>query len=161
MDKAEDCLLCDPRRADQNLGRVEVWSDARWRLTTLVEGEIAGFSFLEPRRHIRHITDIDGAEAQTLGPVLARMSSALKRATEAELVYIYVFGGGITHLHIHLAPHRTGGPLNDQIVRGDFIEERLPSGATRFVSKAFPPLPEEQLVAVAEALRAELSGDSD
>jgi hypothetical protein len=61
MDKAEDCLLCDPRRADQELGRVEVWSDARWRLTTLVEGEIAGFSVLEPRRHIRHITDMDGA----------------------------------------------------------------------------------------------------
>jgi diadenosine tetraphosphate (Ap4A) HIT family hydrolase len=160
-DKAEDCLLCDPPRADQELGRVEVWSDERWRLSTLIEGEIGGFSFLEPRRHIPHITDLNGAEAQTLGPVLARMSSALQRATEAELVYIYVFGGGIPHLHIHLAPHRSGGPLNDQIVRGDFIEERLPSGATRFVSKDFPPLPEEHLVAVAEALRAELSGDSD
>jgi hypothetical protein len=89
------------------------------------------------------------------------MSSALMRATKAELVYIYVFGEGIPHLHIHLAPHRSGGPLNDQIIRGDFIEERLPSGATRFVSKDFPLLPEEKFRAVAEGLRAELGGDSD
>jgi diadenosine tetraphosphate (Ap4A) HIT family hydrolase len=157
MDTETDCLLCDPARADRELGRVEVWGDSRWRLTTLVEGEVAGFSFLEPRRHIRHITDLDGDEARTLGAVLARVSSALKLVSDAEQVYLYVFGGGIPHLHIHLAPHRAGDPLNDQIVRGEFMEERLPGGATRFVSKDFPPLPSEQLVAVAEAIRAELA----
>jgi diadenosine tetraphosphate (Ap4A) HIT family hydrolase len=156
--EVRECLLCDPKKADQELGRLEVWADSLWRLTTLLEGEIAGFCFLEPRRHVEHITDLQDPEAQTLGQVLARVSTALKRVAQAELVYLYVFGGGIPHLHIHLAPHRPGGPLNDQIIRGEFIEERLPSGATRFVSKDFPPIPEKELAAMAEALRRELTG---
>jgi diadenosine tetraphosphate (Ap4A) HIT family hydrolase len=59
-------------------------------------------------------------------------------------VYVYVFGGGVAHLHLHLAPHRTGDALNTQIIRGEFTEEKLASGVTRYVSKDFPPLPEKE-----------------
>ena len=35
--------------------RTEVWSDDLWRLTTANVSEVAGFSYLEPRRaHLRH-----------------------------------------------------------------------------------------------------------
>jgi len=105
------------------------------------EGEIAGFSYLEPKRHVPHITDLEGDEARTLGPVLALVTRALREATEAEVVYLYVFGGGIPHLHIHLAPHRSGDALNDRMIRGEVTETHLPNGATWFVSKEFPPLP--------------------
>jgi diadenosine tetraphosphate (Ap4A) HIT family hydrolase len=107
----------------------------------VTEGEILGFSYLEPKRHVPHITDLEGEEARTLGSTLARVTRALQEAAEAELVYVYVFGGGIPHLHFHLAPHKAGDPLNDRMIRGEVTETHLPNGATAFVSKEFPPLP--------------------
>lgn len=152
---SEACVICDFAAADSSFGRVEVWRDALWRLTTSVgPGDpTPGFSYLEPIRHIRYIHELDGEESSTFGPVLARCASALKEATGAELIYVYVFGGGIPHLHVHLAPHTAGDALNDSILRGDFEERPLPSGAVSFVSKDFPALPEDALVRVADRVR--------
>jgi hypothetical protein len=44
----------------------------------------------------------------------------------------------------------------DQMIRGDIVEEKLPSGATRILSKEFPALAREQLLAVAERVRQRL-----
>jgi diadenosine tetraphosphate (Ap4A) HIT family hydrolase len=156
-----DCVLCRGVDGDGELGRVEVWSDDLWRLTSSVgPGEtVRGFSYLEPRRHIRGITALQGREAQTFGAVIGRVTAALKEATGAELVYVYVFGGHIDHLHVHLGPHVQGDPLNDSMIRGDVEEEPLPSGAVAIVSKDFPTIPEAELRATAEAIRARLPTD--
>jgi diadenosine tetraphosphate (Ap4A) HIT family hydrolase len=106
-----DCLLCRPADADQALGRIEVWRNHLWRLAVATSGPIAGFAHLEPFRHIPDITQLDGDEAATLGPVLTAVTRALKRSTGAELIYVNVFGERIAHLHFNLAPHRHGGPL--------------------------------------------------
>ena len=140
---AEECLLCRGQDGDAELMRTQVWQDSSWRLTTATSGEIAGFSYLEPRRHISDITKLDGPEAATLGPVLSRVTATLKQIARAELVYVYVFGDGIPHLHIHLAPHSAGDALNAEILRGELEVETLPSGAQVTLSKDFPPLPEE------------------
>ncbi|HEY2299105.1 MAG TPA: hypothetical protein VGH43_15335 [Jatrophihabitans sp.] len=111
----DDCLLCEPDRAATLLRRRTVWSDALWRLSLIEEGSpVRGFGHLEPIRHVPFITDLDGEEAATLGPVLARITSALKQVTGAELVYVCVFGDRVPHLHFNLAPHR---PL-DALVGG-------------------------------------------
>ena len=155
---APSCALCRGPDGDPELGRVEVWRDDLWRLTMSVESEVLGFAYLEPLRHIRYITELDGAEAASLGTVLARTTATLKAATGAELVYLYVFGGGIPHLHIHLAPHRAGDALNTQLIRGEVVEERLPSGAGRITSREFPALPEGELRAVADRVRDLMDG---
>ena len=129
-----------------------MWEDALWRLTISLESEVLGFCYLEPKRHIPHLTDLDGEEASTFGPVLRQVSRALQEASGADLVYVYVFGGGVPHLHLHLAPHRPGDALNTQIIRGELSEEKLPSGVTRFRSDVFPPLPEAEQRAVADRL---------
>jgi len=151
------CLLCRPVDADQAMGSVEVWSDERWRLTTAVHAEVLAFSYLMPRRHVPSIADLEGEEAATFGGVLARATSALKDATGAELVYVYVFGDGIPHLHVHLAPHRLGDALNDAMIRGELVEERLPNGLTMLASRDFPPLPEADQRAAVERIRALLA----
>ena len=117
-----------------------------------------GFAYLEPKRHISYITDLDGVEAGTFGSVLARCTHALKAAAGADVVYVYIFGDGVPHLHLHLAPHRAGDALNDQMVRGEIVEEKLPSGMTRFTSREFPPLPRERLLKVAELVRHHMGG---
>ncbi len=152
-------MICRGAEGDAELSRMEVWSDSLWRLTMAVHGEVPGFSYLEPRRHIPHITDLDGKEAQTFGRTMAQATKALKKAASADLVFAYVFGGGIPHLHVHLAPHREGDPLSDQMIRGEVDAKKLPSGATALVSKDFPLVPESRLREIAVRTRALLAGD--
>lgn len=151
-----DCILCQGRAADGQLMRAEVWQDALWRLTMATASETPGFSYLEPKRHITDITTIDGPEAASLGPTLARVTAALRDVTGVERVYIYVFGDGVAHLHFHLAPHRSGDALNDQMIRGELVTKTLPSGVTVIESKDFPPLPEADLRAIADQTRQRL-----
>lgn len=152
-----DCVLCQGRAADEQLMRVEVWQDALWRLSMATSSETPGFSYLEPKRHITDITRLDGPEAAAFGPTLARVTAALRDVTGVERVYIYVFGDGVAHLHLHLAPHRPGDALNDQMIRGELVTRALPSGVTLIESKDFPPLPEAELRAVAERVRSLLA----
>ena len=105
---------------------------------------MVGFSYLEPKRHVPHVTDLEGAEARTLGEVLSRTTRALRETADADVVYLYVFGEGIPHLHFHLVPHRAGDALNDHMIRGELIETPLPSGATRIESREFLPLPKSR-----------------
>jgi diadenosine tetraphosphate (Ap4A) HIT family hydrolase len=155
---ATSCAICRGRDGDAELDRIHVWEDDLWRLSMSTSGPTTGFAYLEPRRHIPYVTDLDGAEAATFGTTLARVSSVLKEASGADLVWLYVFGGGIPHLHVHLAPHREGDALNAQIVRGEIVEEKLPSGATRVSSRDFPDLPAAELRAVIERTAELLAG---
>jgi diadenosine tetraphosphate (Ap4A) HIT family hydrolase len=154
------CVLCRGADGDPELGRTQVWDDGLWRLTTSIHPSetVRGFSFLEPKRHIPDIAALNGEEARTFGEVIASVTSALKEVIGAELVYVYVFGGHIDHLHLHLAPHTEGDSLNDSMIRGEFTEEALPSGAVAIVSRDFPSVPEEELLATAGAIRDQLAG---
>jgi diadenosine tetraphosphate (Ap4A) HIT family hydrolase len=106
-----DCLLCDVPAADRVFDRVRVFDDGLWRLSVVRRGAVAGFAHLEPHRHVPHVTDLDGPEAETFGGVLARVTRALRDAAGAELTYAYVFGERVPHLHVNLAPHRDGDAL--------------------------------------------------
>jgi diadenosine tetraphosphate (Ap4A) HIT family hydrolase len=105
------CLLCRVEEADAHFGRTRVWEDPYWRLSVVLRGPVVGFAHLEPHRHIPYVTDLDGLEAATLGPVLARVTAVLCNATAADRVYVYVFGDRVPHLHLNLAPHRPGDAL--------------------------------------------------
>ena len=50
-----DCPMCRGAAADEELERIEAWQDAHWRLTVSLSSEVAGFAYLEPKRHIRYI----------------------------------------------------------------------------------------------------------
>lgn len=105
------CLLCRPADADRFFERRRVWEDEHWRLSVVLRGAVAGFAHLESRRHIPYLADLDGPEAATLGPVLARATAAVRGATGADKVYVTVFGDRVQHLHFNLAPCHPGGPL--------------------------------------------------
>jgi diadenosine tetraphosphate (Ap4A) HIT family hydrolase len=157
VSKDGDCALCRAAGADPELGRVQVWEDDLWRLTMSMDSYTPAFSYLEPKRHIPYITDLDGREAGTFGAVMARVTSVLKEITATEVVYVYIFGGGIPHLHVHLAPHAQGDALADTMIRGEVAEEKLPSGATALISKEFAPIPRAELEDLATRARQLLS----
>lgn len=156
-DYRDDCIICRGAAGDEELRRVEVWHDRSWRLTVSLETEVRGFAYLEPKRHIPTVTDLDGEEAQSLGEVLAEVTRTLREATEADAVYVYIFGTGVPHLHLHLAPHREGDALSSQIIKGKVRPEKLPTGAVRYVSDEFPLLPGGELRRIAETVRERLS----
>lgn len=156
MERTE-CMLCRVPEIDAELDRVEVWRDEHWRLSMARTGNTLGFGYLEPIRHIPYLADLDGPEATTFGPAIARASRALREATGAKLVYAYVFGGGIAHLHVHLAPNVPDGVLNTQLISGRVEERTLPSGATEMTSLDHPELPQEEIAAVIERVRGAMA----
>ncbi|MGH2457209.1 MAG: HIT family protein [Candidatus Limnocylindria bacterium] len=152
------CALCLGPGADPELDRVEVWRDDHWRLSMSRHSPSLGFAYLEPIRHIPYLADLDGPEAATFGPAIARACAALREASGARLVYAYVFGGGIPHLHVHLAPNVPEGVLNAALIRGEVRERRLPSGATEMFSLDHPDLPEAEITAVMDRVRERMAG---
>lgn len=153
----KDCIICAGRGGDDALHRIEVWRDELWRLTVSFDSEVLGFAYLEPLRHIATIADLDGPEALSFGATMARASQSLKAATRADFVYVYIFGDGVAHLHVHLAPHRPGDALNSQMIRGEIVSEKLDNGFERFFSREFPALPEAEQRRIAESVRHHLA----
>ena len=135
-------MLCDVAVADEVFDRVRVFDDGIWRLSVVRGGPVAGFAHLEPHRHIPHVTDLDGREAETFGPVLARVTTALRDAGGAELTYAYVFGERVPHLHVNLAPHTAGDAL---------------VGGPGLVRPDAEPVPREAHEAMAAAVRTALA----
>jgi diadenosine tetraphosphate (Ap4A) HIT family hydrolase len=150
---AHDCALCQGIESDDELDRAQVWEDRLWRLTMSRRSPTRAFGYLEPKRHIPHLADLDGEEAQTFGPVLARTCAAIRAASGAHLVYIYVFGGGIPHLHVHIGANEPTGVLSTQIIAGEVEEHPLPSGATEVISIDHPDLPADEVRQVADRVR--------
>lgn len=111
-----DCSICDGT-ADVTFSRREVWRNERWRLSVSTYRDVFGFCYLEPLRHIRYITELDGEEAKEFGPLLAKITSTLKVVTGSRLVYVYIFGDHIPHLHVHLAPHLDGDFFTEDVVK--------------------------------------------
>lgn len=137
-----DCLLCRWADADREFSRVEVWADDLWRVTTSLVAPVRGFSYLEPKRHIPYVTDLDGAEAASLGGTLARVTTALRAVTGADLVYVNVFGDRVAHLHFNLAPHVAGDAL---------------TGGAGMIAGSAEPLPRADLADVADRLARALA----
>jgi diadenosine tetraphosphate (Ap4A) HIT family hydrolase len=116
------CALCRGAEADAELGCLPVWEDELWRCTATLRAGVAGYLFLEPRRHVNHVADLDGPEAVTFGLVLVRAARAVREAAGAERVHVHVYGGAIGHLHVHVEPFRGGAghesePAEDAEIR--------------------------------------------
>jgi diadenosine tetraphosphate (Ap4A) HIT family hydrolase len=150
-----DCALCTSE--DAALDVVTAWSDATYRLLVDLHSEVAGCSLLTPMRHVGELDDLEADELAQLGPALAHCIGALKRATGATTVFTYVFDH--PHLHIHLAPHTEDDALSRAVIRGEVTQEDLDRGGGmhRNTSTTFPVLPREELRALAEVVRVELS----
>ena len=69
-----------------------------------------GYLVAEPMRHAAGLGDLTDPEAAALGLLVNRLARALKEVAEAEHVYSFVFGDGLAHLHVVLAPRYAGTP---------------------------------------------------
>jgi diadenosine tetraphosphate (Ap4A) HIT family hydrolase len=70
-----------------------------------------GWCTVEAKRHVAELGDLDVDEAEAIGRLMRVVAGAQQRALGAEHVYAFVFGDGVPHLHVHLAPRFPGTPI--------------------------------------------------
>ena len=69
-----------------------------------------GYLVVEPKRHVAGLGDLTDDEASSMGRLVNRCARALKDVAGADHVYSFVFGHGVPHLHVVLAPRYPGTP---------------------------------------------------
>ena len=63
-----------------------------------------GYLVAEPKRHAAGLGNLTDSEASALGVLVNRLARALMEVADAEHVYSFVFGDGLAHFHVVLAP---------------------------------------------------------
>jgi len=115
MSGQESCFIC---RKHQGLEAVPcgpvyeddlVFSGHSWSVEDDETPYLGGF-IVEPKRHVLSWADLNDAEAERIGKVIRDVSAALKKAVNAEHIYVFVLGHNIPHLHIWVIPRYSGTP---------------------------------------------------
>ncbi|MGE5334940.1 MAG: HIT family protein [Nitrososphaerota archaeon] len=101
----ENCLFCRMQHGQLPVAGGPVYEDDLvYAHHAQPENEpiYLGHLLLESKRHTPGFADLTPAEAQAVGLLVTRLSSALKACTGAEKVYAVFYGEITPHLHIHL-----------------------------------------------------------
>jgi histidine triad (HIT) family protein len=110
----EDCFVCDKhRQGDAAQGGVLYQDDLVYAgHVHALRGQraYAGWLVVEPRRHAPGLPDLTDEEAAAVGRLATRCARALKEGAGAEHVYAFVYGDGVPHLHVYLAPRYPDTP---------------------------------------------------
>lgn len=118
MGQYNECDICNGN-ADSIFNRKVIWSNQRWKLSLSRYQAVKGFSYLEPVKHIESIDKLDEELSKEFGYLLVKFTKVLREVLGVKLVYVYIFGDHISHLHAHLAPHLEGDYLYGDIVKPD------------------------------------------
>lgn len=126
MTKSSECDICNGN-ADSLFKRKIIWSNKRWNLSLSKYFAVKGFAYLEPVEHVDSLDKLDEELSKEFGVLLVKFTRILKEVFKVKLVYVYIFGDHISHLHVHLAPHSDGDFLFSEIVKPDvsFPEDLL------------------------------------
>lgn len=109
------CFICQKHSGEVEIPGGVIYQDDLVFVShsAIGEGEITtylGTLFVEPRRHVPGLADLNEPEAGRIGVVLNRLSRALKESEGAEHIYLFVLGHHIPHLHVWLVPRYPGTP---------------------------------------------------
>ena len=102
-----DCYACgwNSRLADAP-PRESVVTESGWRVALAVGCSLPGWLVVVPTRHIQSIDELTDGEAASLGPLLRRLTVALREVFDCEKTYVALFAEqeGFWHLHLHVVP---------------------------------------------------------
>jgi diadenosine tetraphosphate (Ap4A) HIT family hydrolase len=133
---APGCFVCG-LTSGEALDQVPVYANERWGVFQFPGFEVPGWLMLCLRRHAEFITGLNDAEAATFAPTAAKLSTAIKAATDAERVYMFQFGEEVTHFHVLLAARGSEIPLEQR--RAVYYEQasrlRNPAAADAVASR--------------------------
>lgn len=95
-----------------------------WRVAHAFDTDLPGWLVLLPRRHVTALAELRPDEAAEIGPLLQRISGALRQRVGAGKTYVMLFAEaeGFAHLHFHVVPRMPDQPDAE---RGPRIFARL------------------------------------
>ncbi|HEU0027130.1 MAG TPA: HIT family protein [Ktedonobacterales bacterium] len=100
-----DCVACQANSGEIVAPGGALYDDGLWRLEHTFEPiPMVGWLVLKPLRHVESLADLTPDEAAALGPLLRRITGALRETLAPARVYAALFAEGVAHLHIHLIP---------------------------------------------------------
>jgi diadenosine tetraphosphate (Ap4A) HIT family hydrolase len=114
-----DCYTCRQEAAGEAAPRRErIFASDYWRLVHSFNSALEGWLVLVPRRHVTAIAELTEGEAAELGPLLRKVSKALRDELGCSKTYVIQFAEaeGFEHVHFHVVarppdlPHEMQGP---------------------------------------------------
>ena len=145
-DVDDRCLACDVTARIVVPPGGTILDEGGWLLEHAISPvPLKGWLILKPKRHVEHVAELDPHESQALGPLIAKVTSAMMIALEPERVYVCSFGEVVKHVHFYFVPRYSSMP---------------PSGPSILVQMGSPDRPwacdDETAAAAASRIRSEL-----
>jgi len=108
------CFICDKQaKGDEAEGGVLYEDDLVYvgHMHTMGSPTVyRGYLMVETKRHVAGLGELSDDEAAAVGRLVNRASRALRDAAGADHVFAFVYGTGVPHLHVHLAPRYPDTP---------------------------------------------------
>lgn len=105
------CVACRANRGAIVAPGGALYDDGLWRLEHTFEPiPMVGWLVLKPIRHVESLADLTADEAAALGPLLQRITRAMRETLAPAKVYAALFAESVAHLHIHLIPRAADLP---------------------------------------------------
>jgi diadenosine tetraphosphate (Ap4A) HIT family hydrolase len=107
------CLFCDLIGGQAPAVGAPVYEDELVYASNAAEAEgpsYLGHLYVLTKRHVRNLADVNDAEAQALGLLVARLCRAIKECTGAEHAYAEFYAEVTPHVHILVTARYAGTP---------------------------------------------------
>jgi len=121
------------------LGKATAQGCSPWRSgpflvhPSLDPSPVAGWLVIAPARHVEGWDALDAAEQRELGPLVARVSGALRAETKAAKVYVSLFAEVLPHFHLHVVARPADLPVEERGARIFLAERGVPEAEAQAV----------------------------
>jgi diadenosine tetraphosphate (Ap4A) HIT family hydrolase len=114
-----DCLTCRHNSSIDQPIRDRIWRSEHWRVAHAFDTALPGWLVVLSRRHVVALDELEPEAAAELGPLLQRLTAALRATTGCEKTYVMMLGEaeGFSHLHLHVVPRMPDHPEDSRGAR--------------------------------------------
>ncbi len=141
------CGTCRANRGELPAPGGVIYQDASWRLEHILAPiPLAGWLVLKPLRHVEAMADLSSEEAAAFGPLVRRITRAMREVLQPAKVYLCQFSEAehFAHIHFHLIPRSADIPKER---RGPAVFDLLSAAAQG--GRKLAPLEEAERIAAA------------
>lgn len=108
---ADNCPICAKHRGQGDLVGPVIFADELIMITHRAGGSL-GYAFIETRRHVAYVDELNNEEAAAIGVARSRLALALVAELPVEHVHAMVAGTGVAHFHEHVFVRHLGTPAD-------------------------------------------------
>jgi diadenosine tetraphosphate (Ap4A) HIT family hydrolase len=122
---SDACPECRVAKGDLGSGLLALREGAFVVHPKLEAPPVPGWMVVAPLRHVEQWDALDATELRELGPLVARVSAALRASTPTTRVYVSVFAEVLPHFHVHVVARPPEWPAEERGARLFLAEGRL------------------------------------